>query len=174
MRSTLTIERPHLADRATRTMAVVHTVGEPSHVAGPALAALYSAVEALRVELRTKGRDFEIEPLRARWPDAHLVPKTDWHGAWALRVPDDTIEVARVVRGVEVEVERWDYGPVAEILHVGPFTTEPESVARLHEFIEAEGLEIAGAHEEEYLTPPGGDDQRTIIRYPVRKRGETR
>ena len=36
------------------------------------------------------------------------------------------------------------------------------------EFIAASGYEIAGPHEEEYLTQPDAKQMKTIIRYPVR------
>ncbi len=39
-----------------------------------------------------------------------------------------------------------------------------------HQFIEENGYEIAGVHEEEYLTSPDAKVIRTIIRYPVKKK----
>lgn len=41
----------------------------------------------------------------------------------------------------------------------------------LHSFIAKQGYEIAGGHEEEYLTRPTSKVIKTIIRYPVRKSG---
>jgi hypothetical protein len=47
-------------------------------------------------------------------------------------------------------------------------------VDKLREFVAAEGFEIAGQHEEEYLKGPGmffrgnPDNYLTILRYPVR------
>ena len=40
----------------------------------------------------------------------------------------------------------------------------------LHKFIEDSGCEIAGVHEEEYLTRPDAKVVKTIIRYPVKKK----
>ncbi|MBM2850090.1 MAG: hypothetical protein HW418_3032, partial [Anaerolineales bacterium] len=57
-----------------------------------------------------------------------------------------------------------------EILHIGPYSEEGPTIQRLHEFIAASGYEIAGVHEEEYLTTPKAKVQKTIIRYPVKKR----
>ena len=53
---------------------------------------------------------------------------------------------------------------------IGPYSDEQPSVNRLHEFIAAEGYELAGPHEEEYLTKPDAREIRTILRYAVRKR----
>jgi hypothetical protein len=71
------------------------------------------------------------------------------------------------VPGFEVKIERWEYGLVAQILHIGPFSSEGPTIQRLHEFIAAQGYEIAGVHEEEYLTSPAAKVQKTLIRYPI-------
>ena len=63
-----------------------------------------------------------------------------------------------------------EYGQVAEIVHEGPYETEEETVATLRKFVAANGLELARLHEEEYLTPPGVEPQRTLIRYRVSSR----
>ncbi len=44
------------------------------------------------------------------------------------------------------------------------------SIERLHKFIAESGYEIAGTHEEEYLTSPDAKVQKTLIRYPIRKK----
>ncbi|NUM64306.1 GyrI-like domain-containing protein [candidate division KSB1 bacterium] len=73
----------------------------------------------------------------------------------------------------------WEYGEVAEILHMGPYDKEQPTVARLMEFIKTQGYEVAGEHEEEYLKGPTmfsrGDPEKyaTIIRYRVRKTGQS-
>ena len=69
-----------------------------------------------------------------------------------------------------MQIERWEYGTVAEILHLGPYSEEGPTIERLHKFIEESGYEIAGVHEEEYLTRPDAKVQKTVIRYEVRKR----
>jgi len=71
---------------------------------------------------------------------------------------------------VEVKIETWEYGTVAQILHLGPYDQEYPTVERLHKFIADSGYELAGPHEEEYLTSPDAKVQKTIIRYPIRKK----
>ncbi len=146
---------PVIREKAATRMATVRTTGAPAVVGKEAAGALYAAVG---------GRG----PLFARWPNAHLVEKEDWIGIWALPLPEGE---PRVIPGLRpVTMETWTYGTVAEIVHVGSFATEPETIARLHRFIADQGYEIAGPHEEEYLTPPGSPEQRTLIRYVVRKK----
>jgi hypothetical protein len=72
----------------------------------------------------------------------------------------------------------WEYGEVAEMLHLGPYDQEQPATQRLMDFINAQGYTIAGEHEEEYLKGPTmfskGDPEKyaTIIRYRVKKSGE--
>jgi effector-binding domain-containing protein len=40
----------------------------------------------------------------------------------------------------------------------------------LHKFIEENGCEIAGTHEEEYLTCPDAKVVKPLIRYPIKKK----
>lgn len=44
------------------------------------------------------------------------------------------------------------------------------TIERLQQFIAEGGYEIAGMHEEEYLTSPDAKVPRTIIGYPVEKK----
>jgi hypothetical protein len=72
-------------------------------------------------------------------------------------------------------VSTWEYGEVAEILHLGPYNREEPTMQRLKEFIREQGYVIVGGHEEEYIVGPTpgekGDPEiyMTIIRYRVRK-----
>ncbi|HET9014098.1 MAG TPA: GyrI-like domain-containing protein [Thermomicrobiaceae bacterium] len=175
MASTRTIRRPrtraeapHVREMATQHMAVVRTVGDPTVVAHSAIQALYGAVYALKFARKQAGRDFTVGPLRARWPDASTEPPGEWHGVWALPIPDDVDAVASRDPGIPIAVEDWEYGTVAEILHLGSYADEPASIDRLHAFIAAQGYAIAGPHEEEYLSMPGATVQRTLLRYRVR------
>jgi hypothetical protein len=162
---------PRLVELPAQSVAVVHTLGEPRAAANSALPALYAAVYHVRSLLKREGRGFKIEHLRARWPDAHLVPKEHWHAAWALPVPEGGEPIPQRKPGVSVEREQWEYGTVAEIVHVGSYEDEGASVRRLHAFIAEQGYEVAGPHEEEYLTTRRARVQRTLIRYPVRRKG---
>ena len=155
--------QPELVEMPPHRMAVVHTRGAPEKVSGPAVAALLGAVKMVG------GQEAGAPPppLRCRWPNAHLSPKEEWIGIWGIPIPEGVSEVPQVVPGVEVTIETWPYGLVAQVVHVGPYDTEGETVARLQEFIAESGHEISGPHEEEYLTPPEAKPQRTVIRYRV-------
>lgn len=161
---------PRLTDMADQVVAVVYTQGEPRTAANRGLPALYAAVYHLRSVLKRDGRGFRIEHLRARWPDAHLVPKDRWTAIWGLPIPPEVQQIPARKPGLVVQRELWEYGTVAEILHVGPYATEGASVRELHAFIAEQGYEIAGPHEEQYLTTRRARVQKTMIRYRVRPR----
>lgn len=152
-------------------MAVVYAKGAPDKVFPEAIPALYGSVYTLKFDLKKKGLStFKVSGLRARYPDAHLVPKEEWTHIMALPIPEDTTSLPRKVPNVEVKIETWEYGTVAQILHLGSYGQESPTVERLHKFIEDSGYEIAGAHEEEYLTTPDAKVPKTIIRYSVGKK----
>lgn len=163
-------QEPKIYEKPPQTMAVVTSKGDPNVVGEQVFPALYGAVFTLKFQLKKAGKgDFKVTGLRARWADAHLLPKDQWTGHWALPIPDGTTEMPKKVPEPEVRIEVWEYGTVAEILHLGPYDEEGPTVERLHRFIEENGCEIAGVHEEEYLTRPTAKVPKTLIRYPVRR-----
>jgi len=151
-------------------VATVTTKGDPNKMGDRVMPALYGSVYMLKSERKKAGRDFKVRAPRARWPDSDKVSKAEWTGIWALPVPEDTIDIPQKIPEIPVELQTWEYGTVAQIVHLGSYRTEAKTIEKLLKFIAEEGLEIAGVHEEEYLTRPGAKVQKTIIRYPVRKR----
>jgi effector-binding domain-containing protein len=100
----------------------------------------------------------------------------DWKGSVAIPVPDSLVVVEGKpnVDGMRAKIAAWDYGDVAEILHLGPYETEPPTIKKLTDYIAAQGFRVVGDHEEEYLKGPGmamvaPKDYWTIIRYRVEK-----
>jgi hypothetical protein len=165
--------RPEIVELPSRTMAVVKTTGDPAVVGQQVFPALYGAAYTLKFALKKQGVAYKVEAPRARWfngPDWKSVPREEWRAEWAIPVPDGTAELAQKVPDVPVSVETWEYGAVAQVLHVGTYAEEEPTIAALHEFIAEQGYEIAGAHEEEYLSRPEAKDPKTVIRYQVRKR----
>ncbi|HJW22462.1 MAG TPA: GyrI-like domain-containing protein, partial [Candidatus Limnocylindrales bacterium] len=67
--------------------------------------------------------------------------------------------------------EVWfEEGEVVEALHVGPYATEPETIARMTAVAEAAGRTPMGPHHEIYLGDPrraAPERLRTVLRQPV-------
>ena len=164
-------KEPQILEMPPQKMAVVYAKGAPDRVFPEFLPALYGSVYTLKFGLKKKGVPiFKVSGLRTCYPDAHLVPKEEWTHIIGLPIPEDTTSLPQKVPGIEVKIETWEYGAVAQILHLGAYDQEQPTVEHLHRFIEENGYEIAGMHEEEYLTRPDAKVVKTVIRYPVRKK----
>ncbi len=163
---------PEIAMLPSRTMAVARTTGDPGQVGPRVFPALYGAVYGLKFALKKVGVEFKVEPPCARWfngPDWRSVPREAWTAAWAIPVPDGTMDLVQKDPSTPVAVETWEYGEVAQVLHVGAYADEEPTILALHAFIAEQGLEIDGPHEEVYLSRPGVANQKTIVRYRVRR-----
>ena len=164
-------KEPQILEMPPQKMAVVYGKGTPDKVFAELMPALYGSVYTLKFDLKKKGLPtFKVSGLRARYPDAHLLPVEQWTHIIGLPIPEETTSLPQKVPGVEVKLETWQYGTVAQILHLGSYDQEQPTIERLHKFIEENGYEIAGAHEEEYLTTPDAKVPKTIIRYVVKKK----
>jgi len=162
---------PQILEMPPQKMAVVYGKGAPDKVFPELMPALYGSAYTLKFDLKKKGLPtFKVSGLRARYPDAHLVPKEEWTHIIGLPIPEDTTSLPQKVAGIEVKIETWKYGTVAQILHLGPYDQEHATVERLHKLIKESGYEIAGDHEEEYLTTPDAKVQKTLIRYAIKKK----
>lgn len=162
---------PKIIEMPPQKMAVVTGRGTPDEVFSKLMPALYGSVYTLKFDLKKRGLPtFEVSGLRARYSNAHLVPKEEWTHIIGLPVPDDTSSLPQKVADVEVKLETWQYGTVAQILHLGAYDQEGPNIERLMKFIEESGYRIAGDHEEEYLTMPDAKVPKTIIRYVVEKK----
>jgi hypothetical protein len=169
----LKVNQPVITEMPAATMAVVHTVGEPTEVGQRAFPALYGAAYGLKFALKKAGGpEYKVPPSRARWfggPEWVTLPREEWKAAWGIELPEGTTEVVQKDPETPVVIERWEYGTVAEVLHIGTYAEETPTIELLHAFIAEQGYEIAGPHEEEYQSRPGAKNQKTVIRYQVRK-----
>jgi hypothetical protein len=162
---------PEIIEMPAQKMAVVQGKGTPDTVFPEVMPALYGSAYTLKFDLKKRGLPtFKVSGLRGRYPDAHLVPKDAWTIIMGLPVPNDTTSLPQKVPAVEVKLETWAYGTVAQILHIGAYDQEGPTIERLHRFVEENGYQIAGPHEEEYLTQPDAKVVKTLISYVVKKK----
>jgi hypothetical protein len=169
--------RPEIVHLPSQKMAVVHTLGDPERVMHLVLPPLCSSVYGLKCERRREGRDFKLDHFRVRWLDtdpsqARHAPRAEWHAVWGLPIPADTTALPQRYPHVEVELETWEYGTVAQLTYRGPGLQagrahRQQSEACLREFIARNGYAIAGPLEEEFLVGPEPRLQRTRLRLPI-------
>jgi len=169
------LKEPRVVIRAPQKMLVVEVVGEPGRVVSQARGLLLRSFYVLKRSVR----GLKLSVPRARWPRPEEESGGAWVGVFGMPLPDYAEYFPTAIQTAPpARIETWDYGKVAEVLHVGPYTEELETIKRLHGFIQAQGYAIVGPHEEEYLRGPGllfqGNSKKylTIIRYRIEKGGE--
>lgn len=132
-----------------------------------------------------KALDYAVMPLEGLWwaDDMSVFAgndKSQWKWTMMILQPDfvadDTIEAAmaevrrKKLPGLDgLRLEIFSEGLCAQILHVGPFSEEGPTIARLHAFIDARSGH-RGKHHEIYLSDIRRADPnnwKTIIRHPM-------
>lgn len=114
--------------------------------------------------------------------------KEDLHFISLIRLPDFVskedfdwaVEEATKKKKTDfskVEFFTHDEGLCVQCLHIGPYDNEPETVNKMHNYIEENGytLDISHTryHHEIYLSDPrksAADKLKTIIRHPIKKK----
>jgi len=167
------LRNPQIRFMENQPVIVVEANGDPNEVGGKAFSLLFKTY--FKIKGAQKGPK-QPAP-RARWPLELETKKTEWKGLYAMPVPQKTAELPMVKTqpGLTVRLDTWEYGQVAEILHIGTYDSEKATISRLAAFINKNGYTIIGDHEEEYIKGPGkflkGNPEKylTIIRYRVQK-----
>ena len=162
---------PRITKLPDRKVVSVTSSGDPNKVMEPYMKALYGAVYSVKMGVyKPKGIKMELGKLAARWPDAHLKPKSEWTGIWGVPVPDYVTQKDLTQKDPKIKatVETWKGGEYAEVLYVGAYDEEGPTIANLHQFVKESGYKIVGPHEEEYLSRPG-PKAKTVIRTLITK-----
>lgn len=170
------LKQPRITVLKDQKLLVVEAMGDPNVIGGRAFGLLFQ----LYYGLPSATHGSPTASPRARWPQPLSTPANERVGLYALPLPDNASQLPpfQPQPGLTACITNWEYGDVAEMLHVGPYTREQPSLDRLKDFIHAQGYSIVGqGHEEEYISGPSplgnGDPEQylTILRYRVRKNG---
>ena len=153
------------------------------------IGALYGAAFTIKMTQKFGGRqDYAVCKLEGQWwtdesPDFSKVPKEQWRWKLLIRTPDfvgeDELKQAVAVllkRGKpeevkQVRLETLTEGMCVQMLHVGPYERECETIALMRGFAESKHLAFHGRHHEIYLSDPRRvppERLKTILREPVR------
>jgi hypothetical protein len=164
---------PKVSTRKNEKMLVVEARGDPNLVGPKAFGLLFQLYYSLKETPKGAG---QASP-RARWPLSLETPRSEWVGFYGLPVSETISELPQhqAPEGLKASLTTWEYGEVAEILHVGPYDKEEPTMRRLKDSAQQLGYRILSGHEEEYIKGPTmsgrGDPEKylTIIRYRVQK-----
>ena len=69
-----------------------------------------------------------------------------------------------------LRLEQFHEGPSIQVMHIGPYATEPETIARMDAYAADQGLRLHGRHHEIYLGDPrraASEKLKTILRHPI-------
>ena len=135
--------------------------------------------------------DYTVPPLEGFWWQPGLAGvdyanKAGFHFLSLLRLPDFVtradfdwaVESATAKKKMDlspVEFFPYDEGLCVQCLHLGPYDAEPQTAAKMHDFMRRQGyaLDITDTrcHHEIYLSGPRKCDParlKTVLRHPVR------
>lgn len=172
-------------------------IGDPSgEDFAQKIQAIYPVAYALKFAFKAQGKDFVVAKLEGLWwydevryagisiaDSPTAIPRSEWEYRLLIRIPDyvekkdveATVEASFASKNQaairEVSYFEMNEGKVVQMLHTGPFDNEPETLAKLNDFISAHALGRNGLHHEIYLsdfrkTPP--HKLKTILREPVK------
>ena len=170
---------PDVVTAPARTVLALDGQGAPEGASFQnSVGAIYGVAYALKFARKKAGRgDFKIGPLEARWwsdhPSRRLpdVPRDAWRWQLRMALPDDVApaELARTIEdvthkkggklagsreAVRLALAALPATRFGRVLHIGPYSAEAESFARITGHLENAGLAFGNAHSEVYLSDP--------------------
>lgn len=72
----------------------------------------------------------------------------------------------------KMRLESFHEGTSVQIMHIGPYASEPQTIEKLLTYASEQGYRLHGKHHEIYMGDPRraqADKLKTILRYPVEK-----
>jgi len=169
---------------------MVDGMGDPNTAPAYAQAveALFSVAYTAKFMLKkaVPSVDYAVMPLEGLWwmddmTQFSTADKSQWQWTMMIQQPplvsratiDAAIDAVQTKKGL-AGLERLRFAPFAEgrcaqVLHVGPFSDEGPTIARLHQFIDARAKRT-GKHHEIYLSDIRKADPKnwkTILRQPM-------
>jgi hypothetical protein len=158
--------------------------------------ALYGAAYTLKFMFKKRAADpvdYPVMALEGLWwvEDGFfdITVKDNWFYTVMIMVPDlvtsdiftEALAQMRKKKGdqpgfARLRLEPFREGLCVQMMHIGPYATEPVSIAKMHAFMAENGyqdqVEQGGKHHEIYLGDPrraAPEKLRTVLRHPVRE-----
>lgn len=160
-----------------------------------AVEVLYACTYTVKFLLKADDNDFVVPKMEGLWyiaggPENQKnfvhASRDEWHWKIMIRMPDfvESDHFHRAIESVkqkkpelsnvdDLKFELINEGTSAQILHHGSYDEEEPTIARLHDFIDEQGMQISGYHHEIYISDPRKTETsklKTIIRYPITKK----
>jgi len=158
------------------------------------IGALYGTAFTIKMTRKFEGKgDYVVCKLENQlWLDDDKADDSDidpeqWNWKMFIRTPDFVteedlekaqkalLEKGKAPEANQVKFDTIDEGLCVQMLHVGPYNKEPETVEVMKAFANEQGMELYGRHHEIYISDPRRvppERLKTILRMPVRKKND--
>lgn len=189
--------QPEIIELPAVTYLAIVGKGDPSSRAyAEKVEALYPVAYAIKFLAKATAHDFTVPKLEGLWwfdderygtismEEAPLrVPRDEWQWRLLIRMPEFVTEAmveeakATVLKkkniplAAETSLFTLNEGKVVQMLHVGPFDREPETLQHMLKFIQEHKFKKGGHHHEIYLSDfrkTAPEKLKTILREPVK------
>ncbi|ELR72858.1 hypothetical protein C900_00819 [Fulvivirga imtechensis AK7] len=189
--------KPEITEIEPAKFLSIQGVGDPS---GSDFAdnvqALYATAYAIKFVCKALNKDFVVSKLEGLWwfdeqkykgytmEEAPVkIPRSEWGYRLLIRMPEyvteqivqeaiaSTVEKKELPLAREIELYPMTEGKVVQMLHVGPFNKETETLLQMNEFIQENNFDRNGLHHEIYLSDfrkTAPEKLKTILREPVK------
>jgi hypothetical protein len=115
----------------------------------------------------TTGRD------KSAWDWTMMIMQPEWVTQEMLEEALRQVEKKKLAALPKLRLEAYHEGLSVQIMHIGSYDDEAPALDRMHhEFIPANGYEMAGKHHEIYLSDPrkvAPEKLKIVLRQPVRR-----
>lgn len=193
--------RPEIVTVPKANYIAVRGTGDPNAAGGAyqaAIGILYTLAYTIKMSYKSDHKiggffEYVVPPLEGFWQQEGIrgvdyANKSAFHWISVIRLPDFVtkadfdwaVETAAKKKKLDCACAEFltiDEGLCVQILHIGPFENEPESVAKMDAFLAANGYENdlgeTRLHHEIYLSNAKRVDPskwKTVIRHPIKKR----
>lgn len=190
-------QKPEIIDIEEAQFISITGKGDPSGKPfAEKIETLYTVAYTIKFAFKAEGKDFVVSKLEGLWwfdeskfkgnsiaSSSVAVPRSEWEYRLLIRMPEFVTKehvkkskIAAIVKKGNQGIEQVQYflmaeGKCVQMLHVGPFATEPETLKQIGDFMQANNFDRNGLHHELYLSDFRKTPQhklKTILREPVK------
>ena len=191
--------KPSIVDVTKANYIAVSGKGDPNEEDGDykkAIEVLYAVAYTLKMSYKTDHKiegfyEYVVPPLEGFWKqgdnsEMDYADKSSLEWISVIRLPDfiteedfrwalETAEKKKKPDCTKAEFLTLEEGLCVQIMHIGPYDDEPESVLLMENFAEEQGYVIdmgQRLHHEIYLSDPRKsppEKWKTVIRHPIKK-----
>jgi hypothetical protein len=192
--------KPEIVDLPRANYIAVRGQGDPNEAGGSyqqAVSILYALAYTLKMSYKSDYKiegffEYVVPPLEGFWWQENLVgvdysDKSSFNWISVIRLPDFVtednfqwaVETASKKKNMDCSSAEYltiDEGLCVQMMHIGPYDKEPESIAMMNAFLEENGyitdINENRKHHEIYLSDPrkaAPEKWKTVIRHPIKK-----